>query len=152
MAAGDADEPRSAGEKAGPAGATILLVEDEDPVRRLLASILAGEGYRVIEAADGAQAVQAFSARGDGIDLVLSDIIMPGMSGREMARALQAVRPGLKVIFMSGYIDDESLAEGLGEGQAPFLSKPFSPAELGAKVREVLLGREDRDRETSPAI
>lgn len=116
--------------------ATILLVEDEDPVRRLVASILRGEGYRVVEAESGAKALQAFSSQ--VVDLVLSDIIMPGMSGRELAEALQSLQPALKVVFMSGYIDDEAFVEGLGEGGIPFLSKPFSPHDLTALIRETL--------------
>ncbi|HLP43504.1 MAG TPA: response regulator, partial [Fibrobacteria bacterium] len=113
-------------------------VEDEDPVRRLVAGILAGEGYRVVEAANGPAALQAFTAGGQAVDLVLSDILMPGMSGRELVQALKSLRPDLKVIFMSGYIDDEAFAVGLGSGSAPFLAKPFSPTNLIAKVREVL--------------
>jgi CheY-like chemotaxis protein len=141
QAQGSPGEEGKAGNRQGRArsgAATILVVEDEEPVRRLVSGILAGEGHRVIEADGGSAALRAFATCGQGVDLVLSDIIMPGMTGRELVQSLQATRPCLKVIFMSGYIDDEAFVEGLGSGSAPFLAKPFSPAELAAKVREVL--------------
>lgn len=136
---GEGAEKRTFGEvapKTSRQSASILVVEDEDPVRRLVASILRGEGYHVVEAESGAKALQAFSAQ--AVDLVLTDIIMPGMSGRELIEALQSLRPSLKVVFMSGYIDDETFVEGLGEGRTPFLPKPFSPQDLTARIREAL--------------
>lgn len=140
----------SPAETAGPASrlrrrigsrpATILVVEDEEPVRRLVAGILHGEGYQVLQADGSAAALRIFGAKPDVVDLVVSDIIMPGMGGPEMVRGMQSQRPGLKVVFMSGYVDDETVAEELGRGGPPLLAKPFTPAELADKVREALEG------------
>jgi len=113
---------------------TVLVVEDEETVRRLAAEVLRQAGYAVETASDGAGALRVLRERRDGVRLVLTDTVMPGMSGRELATRLSAERPGLKVIFMSGYV--ERGIEGAG-GQA-FLEKPFTPHGLLAKVREIL--------------
>src|SRR6185369_2949229 len=113
---------------------TILLVEDEDSVRELTREALEDNGYRVIAAAGPNEAL----ALGQDVryDLLLTDIVMPHMRGGELARRLAAERPGLKTLFMSGYLDGESL---LGGGEpAAFLQKPFSLSELNQTVRELL--------------
>ncbi len=139
--------PRAAGKErvaereASPRGAspcteTILLVEDEEGVRRLLKHVLAKEGYNVLEAAGGPEALGVYQQFRRPVDLLLTDIVMPRMSGRELAERMVALQPGLKVIFMSGYTD-EAMA-GAGSVAALFLSKPLRPDTLAARVREVL--------------
>ena len=118
---------------------TILLVEDQPEVRAVTRSILQRQGYTVLEADGGGQA-RAISARAETIDLLLTDIVMPGASGRALARDLQASRPGLRILYMSGYTEDKILHHGVAEAGLPFVQKPFTPATLLAKVREVLDG------------
>ncbi|MDP1759595.1 MAG: response regulator, partial [Thermodesulfovibrionales bacterium] len=117
---------------------TILLAEDEEAVRKLTKIVLEEFGYTVIEASDGQEAVSKFTENKDKIDLLLSDIIMPRMNGREAYERIKKIKPKLKVLFASGYPSDfthksEILAEGLD-----FISKPVSPDNLLKKVREVL--------------
>jgi nitrogen-specific signal transduction histidine kinase/CheY-like chemotaxis protein len=123
---------------AGPCTETILLVEDEEGVRRLLKHVLAREGYNVLEAASGPEALGLYQQLRRPVDLLLTDIVMPRMSGRELAERMVNLQPGLKVIFMSGYTD-EALA-GAGSVAALFLSKPLRPDTLAARVRDVLDG------------
>jgi CheY-like chemotaxis protein len=119
---------------------TILLVEDEDSVRGLTAKVLAGYGYRVIEARDGAEAEQVGQRTGDYLHLMLTDVVMPGISGLELATRLTPVRPKMKVLFMSGYTDDIIGRRGVLAEDTAFLQKPFSPEVLARRVREVLDG------------
>jgi two-component system, cell cycle sensor histidine kinase and response regulator CckA len=121
-----------------PCTETILLVEDEDGVRRLLKHVLAKEGYNVIEAAGGPEALGAYQQLRRPVDLLLTDIVMPRMNGRELADRMVTLQPGLKIIFMSGYTD-EAIA-GTGSLAALFLSKPLRPDFLALRVREVLDG------------
>ena len=125
----EAVEPATAG-----GSETILLVEDADVVRELTSRALELEGYTVLAAANPVDAL-ALAERAD-YDLLLTDVVMPQMRGGELARRLSAERPGLKVLFMSGYLDGEAL---LGE-EAPtaFLQKPFKVDELAATVRNLL--------------
>lgn len=117
---------------------TILLVEDEDMVRKLTQQILKASGYRVLEAANGGEALQ-FCERHDGpIDLLLTDVIMPEMSGRELAKRLHRNQPELRVLFMSGYTDDAIVHHGVLEEGANFIQKPFTPEVLATKVRDAL--------------
>jgi PAS domain S-box-containing protein len=116
---------------------TILLVEDESIVRELLARVLRTHGYSVIEASYGDEALSI--AAGEGrIDLLLTDVVMPGMSGRELSERLASARPGIRILFMSGYTDEAIVHHGVREGEAEFIAKPFSPDALGRKVRAVL--------------
>jgi len=117
--------------------AVVLLVEDEDMVRRLAGIILKGYGYVVLEARDGLDALAVGQAHVGTIDLLLSDVTMPELGGRELAERLLTLRPEIKVLFMSGHTQDVILKEGVSAG-APFLQKPFLPKELAQKVREVL--------------
>jgi PAS domain S-box-containing protein len=117
---------------------TILLVEDEEGVRKLARSVLEAKGYRVLEAGHGEEALKVAQAYQASIDLLLADMVMPQMSGSKLAHRLIALRPSIRVIFMSGYSDKAALQqEVLGPG-TPFLQKPFTPDSLARKVREVL--------------
>jgi signal transduction histidine kinase/ActR/RegA family two-component response regulator len=122
---------------------TILLVEDADWVRKLARQVLENAGYRVLEAdcADAAIRVIQTSTNGTKIDLVLTDVIMPGMSGNEMSKQLLEKRPGLPVLYMSGYTDDAIVQHGVLEPGINFIQKPFSPNALALKVRQVLDAR-----------
>jgi signal transduction histidine kinase/CheY-like chemotaxis protein len=123
--------------RAQPTGETILLVEDEDPVRRACRRILEAAGFEVIEASDGSQALAELADR--HIDLLLTDVIMPGgTSGRDLAEHLQASRPGLPVLFMSGYTSDVIARRGILEPGITVVEKPFTTSDLLRKVRELL--------------
>lgn len=118
---------------------TILLVEDEQSVRDLTARILSELGYTVIEASNGEEALQISSERAHGeIDLLLTDVVMPQMSGKLLTDMVKAARPGIKVLFSSGYTDNALVHHGSLEPGTAFLQKPFSPSGLAHKVREVL--------------
>jgi len=126
---------------------TVLVVEDEDAVRHIVRRVLEAQGYAIVEARDGNDALQVCATRGDRIDLVLSDVIMPGMGGRELARELGARRPGLEILFMSGYNDDSELSGVDGEVASGVLAKPFTAETLARQVREAL----DRRSSATPA-
>ncbi len=118
---------------------TILVVEDEAPVRAVTRQLLQRNGYTVLEAPDGATALTMVDGEAGGhIDLLLTDVIMPGMSGRELAEKLKASRPNLHVLFMSGYTDDAVVRHGMLEPGLAYLEKPFRPQTLLKKVRSVL--------------
>jgi nitrogen-specific signal transduction histidine kinase/CheY-like chemotaxis protein len=119
---------------------TILLVEDEEQIRVVARRILARHGYQVLEARNGAEALSLWQQHHAAISLLLTDVVMPEMSGPALARQLTASRPSLKVLYMSGYTDDAVVRHGVLEGEVAFLQKPFTPSTLGAKVREVLDG------------
>jgi PAS domain S-box-containing protein len=117
---------------------TVLIVEDEDAVRHIVRRVLEAQGYEIVEARDGNDALRICAHRGDRIDLVLSDVIMPGMGGRELSRALATTRPTLPILFMSGYNEEGELADAdLGLGPA-VLAKPFTSETLARHVREAL--------------
>ncbi len=119
---------------------TILLVEDNPHVRELTENVLERLGYRVMSAGDGAEALQKMETARDEIDMLLTDVVMPGMSGRELAEQLVAARPAFKVLFMSGYEGADISQRGMLLPDAPFLEKPFTPAALANKIRQVLDG------------
>ena len=119
---------------------TILLVEDEDQVRAVAATILRRHGYEVVETSNGAEALAAAKKLGTKLDLVLTDVVMPRMSGRKLAEALLLDRPDLKVLFASGYTDDAIVHHGVLEEGVAFVQKPFTPDALLLKVRDVLDG------------
>jgi PAS domain S-box-containing protein len=124
---------------ASPTGAeTVLLVEDETAVRDLARDILEMQGYTVLEARDGAEALRVGAERLDAIALILTDVVMPGMSGYELVQRLAPLRPGVKVLYMSGYTTDPIVHDGVLARGVAFLKKPFSADELARKVREVL--------------
>jgi CheY-like chemotaxis protein len=117
---------------------TILLVEDEEMVRNFAQIALQNKGYTILEARDGSEALSLAEQHQGPIELLLTDVVMPHLSGRELAERLKTARPGLKVIFMSGYTDDAVVRYGVLAAEVEFLSKPFSSRSLTAKVREVL--------------
>jgi CheY-like chemotaxis protein len=119
---------------------TILLVEDDDSVRDLAGRALRDAGYRVLEARDAASA-RDWVARGESIDLVMTDVVMPGGGGRELVDGLARRIPGVRVLFMSGYTEDVVLRQGVVQESVPFLPKPFSPDGLTHAVRHVLDAR-----------
>jgi signal transduction histidine kinase/CheY-like chemotaxis protein len=119
---------------------TVLLAEDEAEVRRVARVALEMRGYRVLEAATGGQALRLAEQAGRPVQLLLTDVIMPGMSGRELAEVLRQRDPGLKVLFVSGYANEAIVRHGLLTGSVHFLQKPFTPVSLARKVREVLDG------------
>jgi PAS domain S-box-containing protein len=115
---------------------TILLVDDEEGVRKLVFAVLKSSGYDVLEASNGGMALAAFEKNAHKIDMVLTDIVMPQMTGFELGRELEERTPGLKILYMSGYRDNAT--GGAGEAPKAFLHKPFTPDALLTKVREVL--------------
>jgi two-component system, cell cycle sensor histidine kinase and response regulator CckA len=117
---------------------TILLVEDEDAVRLLIVRVLRRVGYHVLSARNGAEALLISSRHTQPIDLLLTDVVMPQMSGRELAEHLIEMRPGLRVLYISGYTSEITGRHGLLEGGQSFLEKPFSPAQLAERVHDVL--------------
>ena len=117
---------------------TILLVEDEEAVRELIHTVLTEHGYDVIAARDPEHAVKLATGYAREIHMLLTDVIMPGMSGRELANEVSLKRPGIRVLFMSGYTDNVITTGGMLEKGLAFLQKPFSPSTLAQKVREVL--------------
>ncbi len=132
-----ADAPAATGAVARAEG-TILLVEDEEAVRRLARRVLEGVGYQVLEAASGPDALLLADGWQGKLDLVVTDVIMPGMSGQELSARLRERRPGLRILYVSGYTDDAILQHGTLLPNTAFLQKPFSPGSLAQRVREVL--------------
>jgi len=122
-----------------PAGhETILLVEDEDLLRQLLTTVLQRLGYEVIAAASGQAALDIASHTTQPLHLVLTDVVMPGINGRELAEQLLVARPGLRVLYMSGYTEDAVLRHGVSAATVNFIQKPMTPNALATKVRAVL--------------
>jgi CheY-like chemotaxis protein len=120
---------------------TILLAEDEDLVRKLAREVLETLGYQVLEAMNGGAALLLCERHQEKIHLLISDVVMPEMSGRELAERLAQLRPDMKVLFMSGYTDNAIVHQGILDEGADFIQKPFSPDALARKVRDVLDGR-----------
>jgi CheY-like chemotaxis protein len=118
---------------------TILVVEDEDAVRGLTCEVLRRRGYRVLEAAHGVDALKVVEGHSAHIDLLLTDVVMPYMNGRDLAAQMATLRPATRVLFVSGYTDHVAARQELAAG-APFLQKPFTPDVLARKVRGVLDG------------
>jgi PAS domain S-box-containing protein len=117
---------------------TILLVEDEPAVRDLVERVLNSRGYQVLSAGHGGDALQLAQGRKGEIDLVLTDIVMPAMSGRELVDAIRSTRPGVRVLYMSGYTDDEIVRRGLHDPNMSFIQKPFTAENLALQVRKIL--------------
>ncbi len=129
----------AAASRPAPSGTeTVLLVEDEEPVRRLLTHILRRRGYRVLEASGGQDALRIFGEHASEIDLVVTDMVMPHMMGRELAARLEQQRPGIRIVYMSGYPDDVLFRTGALSPGMTLLRKPLRPDALAAKIREAL--------------
>jgi CheY-like chemotaxis protein len=119
---------------------TILLVEDEDVVRQLVRDVLGRAGYTVMECRNGAEAEFMASNFGGTIHLLITDVVMPGRSGRELAKALRVSRPQIPVLFMSGYTDNAIAHHGVIDADVEFLEKPFTPDQLLHRVRSIIDG------------
>ncbi len=130
-------QPRPAA-PASAAPATVLLADDEEGVRALARQVLESVGCAVLAAADGDEALRLAGQHAGRIDLLVSDVEMPGLGGRELAERLRAREPALRVLFLSGHTEDEAVRHGVLHEEAHFLSKPFSPAALAQKVRQML--------------
>jgi len=117
---------------------TILLVEDDGGVRDLIRHELVKTGYQVIEAKNGVEACLTATQQSYHVDLLLTDVVMPGMNGRELAQHLAVIKPNLRVLFMSGYLDDICVNSGMDPHRTTFLQKPFTPDLLLRTVRALL--------------
>jgi PAS domain S-box-containing protein len=117
---------------------TILFAEDDEALRALGGRVLAGLGYKVLVARTGREALQIVAEHSGPIDLIATDVVMPEMNGSQLVEKVIEARPGIRVLFMSGYTDDEVMRRGVIDGQTAFLQKPFTPDLLAQKVREVL--------------
>jgi CheY-like chemotaxis protein len=131
--------PRGSGEGGSE---TVLVVEDDASVRAFAVRVLREAGYVVHAAADGVAATQLAAAEARGIDLLLTDVVMPGIGGRELASSFAATHPGMRVLFTSGHTDDEILRRGIFRHSEQFLAKPYTPDVLLDAVRAALGGRE----------
>jgi DNA-binding NtrC family response regulator len=132
----DAKIPAAAPEVPARGNETVLLVEDEDAVRSLVREVLRGRGYQVLEAQKSAQALEICKTHPGPIDLLVTDVVLPQISGRALAQQLGPARPEMKVLYISGYTDDKMLQHGI-PGTA-FLQKPFSSDVLARTVRDML--------------
>jgi len=136
------DEPDAAGERAEPppprGAETVLLAEDEELVREILSEVLEEAGYTVLPAATGAEALGLLSGGATRVDLLLTDVVMPDLRGPDLAAAAAQRRPGLPVIFTSGYTRDAVLREGIAAAEVAFLQKPVDSRELLRTVRRLL--------------
>jgi CheY-like chemotaxis protein len=119
-------------------GETILIVEDDEALRTVACRILREQGYDVRAARNGREALALCAEVEKPIHLVLTDMVMPEMSGHELGREIASRFPGVRVLFMSGHTQDALLHEGVAQGTSSFLDKPFTPATLASKIREVL--------------
>ena len=119
---------------------TLLLVDDDERVRAFVRVVLRKRGYRVLEATNGEEALRSAERVHSRIDMILTDVVMPGMHGRTLADKMTILHPETKVLFMSGYTDSQVLRQNPSGPQIPLIQKPFTPEELLRRVREVLNG------------
>ncbi|HKP60816.1 MAG TPA: ATP-binding protein [Polyangiales bacterium] len=124
---------------------TVLLVEDESTLRRLLRSVLQSQGYHVIDAPSGPEALELLRDLHGPVDLILSDVVLPGMPGRQLAAAVRMLHPRAKLLFFSGYADDALARSGVTR-DADLMQKPFSPSDLARRVRQVLDATQEKSR------
>jgi CheY-like chemotaxis protein len=123
---------------------TILLVEDQGEVRQFAATCLRSYGYRVLEASNGEEALRLYRESAERIQITVTDVVMPGMTGVDLSKKLQSLSPDTKVLFVSGYADSVILRHGVLDSDIAFLQKPYSPAALLGKIRELLGQGPDR--------
>jgi two-component system, cell cycle sensor histidine kinase and response regulator CckA len=123
---------------------TMLVVDDEEMVRRLAARILLGEGYHVVEAAGGQEAIRVLQRAFQRIDLVVTDVAMPGIGGRQLGETIFRCWPRVRVLFMSGFPAHRIVEEGALDPTSPFLQKPFTRDQLTRKVKDVLATPQDQ--------
>lgn len=121
-----------------PARETVLVVDDEEMVRRLAARMLLGEGYKVLEASGGAEAVRMLQRAAHQIDGVLTDLAMPGLGGRQLGETIASCWPRVRVIYMSGFPAARMVSDGALDPNVPFVQKPFTGEQLTRTVREAL--------------
>ena len=131
-------EPQPSSARNAIGSETILVVEDQPALRELVRRVLEQKGYRVLEASNGEQAVRVAESAGRAIQLVITDVVMPGMNARAMAERIRGVWPAVRVLYMSGYHDDDVMLQSLATSKVDFLQKPFLPYDLAEKVRTVL--------------
>ena len=117
---------------------TVLVVEDEDAVRNLTSRILRGRGYTVLEASNGKEAMNVIREHGKNIHLIVTDVVMPGMSGKDLVSQLKMAQPSIKALYVSGYADNAIVNHGMLDSNVAFLQKPFTVESLARKVREVI--------------
>jgi two-component system, cell cycle sensor histidine kinase and response regulator CckA len=135
---GSAGAPAGTGGEISRGSGTVLVVEDEEGIRRLALTVLAARGYEVLTAADGIEALEIAAARNGAIDLLVTDVVMPRMNGPELAARLSSLRPGIRVLFISGYAESALAHQGRVEPGVDLLQKPFDPATLVERVRRAL--------------
>jgi two-component system, cell cycle sensor histidine kinase and response regulator CckA len=123
---------------------TMLVVDDEEMVRRLAARILLGEGYHVVEAGGGQEAIRVLQRAFQRIDLVVTDVAMPGIGGRQLGETIFRCWPRVRVLFMSGFPAHRIVEEGALDPASPFLQKPFTRDQLTRKVKDVLATPQDQ--------
>src|SRR5207244_12453025 len=142
---GDAAESQAAGDEPAAGSVdgseTVLGAEDEEAVRQIIVQALEARGYRVLSAGDGGTALERASAHTGAIELLVTDVVMPDMNGRELARRLTEARPRVKILYLSGYTDDAILHRGVLQEGVAFLQKPFSLRSLARNMRPVLEAR-----------
>ena len=131
-------EPHHTSQRNASGSETILVVEDQPALRELVRRVLEQKGYRVLEAPNGEQAVRVAESTARPIQLVITDVVMPGMNARAMAERIRGVWPAVRVLYMSGYHDDDVMLQSLATAKVDFLQKPFLPYDLAEKVRAVL--------------
>ena len=136
-----ADEPRDTDTDLQAGTETVLLVEDEDDVRRLVYEVLEQHGYTVLPAAEPQEAIEICRSYRGRIDLLFTDVVMPHMGGRDLAERAAWIRPDMKVLYMSGYTEDTMSGGSFGDSDVAFLRKPFTPVVLTRKIRDLLEAR-----------
>jgi PAS domain S-box-containing protein len=137
---GPVPRPAPAEEKVPKGAETVLLVEDEQALRVLTRELLESLGYTVLEARDGSEALALIASHEGRIDLLLTDLIMPGIDGEELARHIASGRPDTRILFVSGYSEDDRIRERLPKSRVRFLQKPYSASALGTSIRQLLDG------------
>lgn len=120
------------------AAKTVLVVDDEPSVLRVASKVLRRDGYEILEALGGEEALRVADEYTGTIDLLLTDVVMPGLGGRELGERFRELHPGTALLFMSGYTEDEVLLQGIRVAEVNYISKPFTVAGLRDKVRDVL--------------